>query len=127
MKNTKKYKFVGDSSGWGWDSNPVKGVIYDEGMLGAMYGENWGVRREVVMKNLMLLGDWEKVTDELSVIDKLSKLDKIFDELLSYTGEIWEEINTGYPTISVEDQEEVIRLITSITHKYDKLNKEFNK
>lgn len=126
MKNTKKYKFVGDSSGWGWDSNPVKGVVYDEGMLGKMYGGGWEGRRETIMKSLMLLGDWEEVTDEPSVIEKLSKLDKIFDELLSCTGEIWEEIKEGDPNIRVGDQKEVLRLISSITFKYDQLNKEFN-
>lgn len=91
MKNTKKYKFVGDSSGWGWDSNPVKGVIYDEGMLGAMYGENWDVKKEGIMKNLMLLGYWEKVTDEL--IEKLKNLDQLYSQMIGVVEDLWVDVN----------------------------------
>ena len=92
----KKYKFVGDSSGWGWDSNPVKGVVYDEGMLGKMYGDSWEGRRETIMKSLMLLGDWEEVADELvedALIEKLTNLDQLYSQMIGVVEELWVDVN----------------------------------
>jgi len=63
----------------------------------------------------------------LTVVDKLVKLDGIFDDLLSCAEVIWDEIKHGDPELSGEDQKEVVELIASIILKYNKLNEEFNK
>lgn len=94
MKNTKKYKFVGDSSGWGWDSNPVKGVIYDEGMLGAMYGDGWYIRgTDGILAtwedNFDLF--WEEVADEL--IEKLKNLDQLYSQMIGVVEDLWVDVN----------------------------------
>lgn len=64
--------------------------------------------------------------EKLTIVEKLIKLNEIFDVLLSCTSEIWEEIKEGDQIVEKEDQGEVLRLISSITFKYDQLNKEFN-
>ena len=129
----KKYKFVGDSSGWSWKVNPVKGVTYDEGELAGMYGKsNWDAYEGKLIEDWDEgvhpdnVGCWEEVIDKPSVVEKLIELDGIFDKLLSCTNEIWEEIKNGDQVVKKEDQGEVIRLITLITGKYDTLNREFN-
>ena len=60
-------------------------------MLGAMYGENWDVKKEGIMKNLMLLGYWEKVTDEL--IEKLKNLDQLYSQMIGVVEDLWVDVN----------------------------------
>lgn len=100
----KKYKFVGDSSGWGWDSNPVKGVVYDEGMLGKMYGWDWeylggiGIieRWNSNPHHLDCINCWEEVTDELvedALIEKLTNLDQLYSQMIGVVEELWVDVN----------------------------------
>ena len=98
MKNTKKYKFVGDSSGWGWDSNPVKGVIYDEDELAVMYGRNWvargGVELIISWNSAEFNNDeiyWEEVTDK--IVEKLINLDQLYSQMIGVVEELWVDVN----------------------------------
>ena len=118
MKNTKKYKFVGDSSGWGWEVNPVKGETYDEGQLEKMYGDGWDVRRETIIKSLMLLGDWEEVTDNL--ICKLEQLNVLYDNLISSVSELLVDLDTNIKNCS--DPERGIEVVIELEKKHRLLN-----
>lgn len=95
MKNTKKYKFIGDSSGWEWVVNPIKGVVYDEDTLEKMYGDigdfdTWCTYS--ILNNL----DWEEVTDkpiEDTLIEKLKNLDQLYSQMIGVVEELWVDVN----------------------------------
>lgn len=95
MKNTKKYKFIGDSSGWEWVVNPIKGVVYDEDTLEKMYGDigdfdTWCTYS--ILNNL----DWEEVANkpiEDTLIEKLKNLDQLYSQMIGVVEELWVDVN----------------------------------
>ena len=131
MKNlTKKYKFVGDSSGWGWESNPVKGVVYDEGELEKMYGKKWKARggiELIINWNTAEWDDtdtyWEEVTNEPisdDLITKLQNLDKLYSQMIGIVEELWVDLDEG----SIEkcgDPELALELVMGIYKKHRRL------
>src|SRR3989304_2720888 len=80
----KYFKFIGDSSDWKWDENPVNGEVYSLKKLCRMYGKSRFTKGKIINQDSLLcnviepiIGSWEEDhKPKKTLLEKIEKLKK---------------------------------------------------
>ena len=68
----RKFKFIGDSSTWGWEVNPITNKVYNLEDLPSMYGkEDWKSSGGIYSIILTRMDVWVEIVDSEGYIKEL--------------------------------------------------------